>query len=102
MCQECGAIEVERDRLDGRTDEESFTARLAHVLQPLVLRLFRGRGSTRKMGLMASQGTGMMELFESPAKLSNRTEQAGTCSQRLEGEERTVSFAKNLAKSTLK
>ena len=54
------------------------------------------------MGLMASQGTGMMELFESPAKLSNRTEQAGTCSQRLEGEERTVSFAKNLAKSTLK
>ena len=50
------------------------------------------------MGLMASQGTGMMELFESPAILSNRTEQAGTCSQRLEGEERTVSFAKNLGK----
>ena len=55
------------------------------------------------MGLMASQGTGMMELFESPAILSNRTEQAGTCSKRLEGEERSpVSFTKNLSKSTLK
>ena len=27
VCQECGAIEVERDRLDGRTDEESIAAR---------------------------------------------------------------------------